>query len=628
MDREWNLQEQSAAESERPLPAFGYSVFTLLLIVAILVGGTIVFGASIQMMMFASLIAAIPLAMRIGYSFEEVEGFAADNVMKVFRVILILFAVGTLIAAWLLSGTIATLTYAGLSIINAPFFLLTALVLCIVASLATGTSFGTVGTLGIAMMGIGAGLGMPPGLTAAAVISGALFGDKMSPLSDSTNLAPAVSGADIIAHIKRMMWTTIPAILITAVLFTLIGLNYGQGTVDAGSIETTTSALNDTFKLGWIPLIPVIVVLTLLVLQKPAFPSIFLGALTGAVVAVVYQGAPVSDAISVMFEGYESGVGVESVDELLSGGGIVAMAELVALVIFAVGLAGILMNSGILSSLLRPLLPILSTERRVVVGTIPITYIALMVGTVHSLALVLAGTIMSPLYRKFRLEPQNLSRTLEDCATTGAAIVPWCSTAIFFSATLGVSTLAYAPFTFFSFLCPILALIYGLTGFTITKYEDDAKTPPERNGRERYRVSAEDFAGELNIFRGTLSESGGALYCDCPEGRFTLASSEEAPCAPGSPTALAVSPERLRLAKAGTKPERSENAITATVRDVIDLGSERRYILVSSENEELICHQAGTSDFEPRIGDEVIGCWKAEHGVVVPAQETPVRETQ
>lgn len=616
MDTERNLQEQStaAAEAERPLPSFSYSVFTLLLIVAILIGGTIVFGASIQMMMFASLIAAIPLAMRIGYSFEEVEGFAAASVMKVFRVILILFAVGTLIAAWLLSGTIATLTYAGLSIINAPFFLLTALVLCIIASLATGTSFGTVGTLGVAMMGIGAGLGMPAGLTAAAVISGALFGDKMSPLSDSTNLAPAVSGgADIIAHIKRMMWTTVPAILITALLFTLIGLNYAQGTVDAGRIETITSALGDTFKLGLVPLIPVIVVLTLLVLQKPAFPSIFLGALTGAVVAVVYQGAPVSETISVMYEGYESSVGVEAVDELLSGGGIVSIAVLVALVIFAVGLGGILLDSGILSSILRPLLPKLSTERRVVLGTIPITYFALLVGTVHSLALVLGGTIMSPLYRKFRLEPQNLSRSLEDCATTGAPIVPWSSTAIFFSGALGVSTLAYLPFSFFSFLVPIFALIYGWTGFTITKYEAPETT------HEQNRASGADFNGEeSNIFRGTLSESEGTLYCDCHEGRFTLASSEEAPCAPGSPAVLEVHPERLRLASAATRPGPDENTISATVRDVIDLGSERKYILTSSAGDELICRQqVGTDEFEPQPGDEVTGCWKVEHGVLV-----------
>ncbi len=601
---------------ERPLPGFGYSVFTLLLIVAILVGGTIVFGASIQMMMFASLIAAIPLAMRIGYSFEEVEAFAADNVMKVFRVILILFAVGTLIAAWLLSGTIATLTYAGLSIINAQFFLLTALVLCVIASLATGTSFGTVGTLGIAMMGIGAGLGMPVGLTAAAVISGALFGDKMSPLSDSTNLAPAVAGADMIAHIKRMMWTTIPSILITAVLFTLIGLNYGQGAVDAGPIETTTSALSDTFKLGWIPLIPVIVVLTLLVLQKPAFPSIFLGALTGAVVAVVYQGAPVSETISVMFEGYESSVGVEAVDELLSGGGIVAMAELVALVIFAVGLAGILLGSGILSSILRPLLPKLSTERRVVVSTIPITYLALMVGTVHSLALVLAGTIMAPLYRKFRLEPQNLSRSLEDCATTGAAIVPWCSTAIFFSATLGVSTLTYAPFTFFSFLCPIFALIYGLTGFTITKYDDPEPTH-ERNGKP-----GADFNGDANIFRGMLVKSDGRSFVRCPEGRFNLAAPDTATCAPGSPAALMVHPEQLRLTSPDSEPAPDENSISATVRDIIDLGGERKYVLVSAANDELICrHKVGTSEMESRPGDEVTGCWKVEDGVVVSVPE-------
>jgi Na+:H+ antiporter, NhaC family len=616
MDTEHNFEEHSTttAEAARPLPSFGYSVFTLLLIVAILVGGAVFFGASIQVMMFASLIAAIPLVMRIGYSFDEVTVFAADNVMKVFQVILILFAVGTLIAAWMQSGTIATLTYAGLSIINAPFFLLTALVLCIIASLATGTSFGTVSTVGIAMMGIGAGLGMPPGLTAGAVVCGAFFGDKMSPLSDSTNLAPAVAGTDIISHIKHMMWTTVPSILITAVVFTLIGFNYAQGAVDAGRIETITSALDNTFELGLVPLIPVVVTLTLLLFRKPAFPSIFLGALTGAGVAVVYQGVPVSDALSVMYEGYESSVGVGAVDELLSGGGIVGIAALVALVIFAVGLAGILLDSGILSSILRPLLPKLSTERRVVVSTIPITYLALMVGTVHSLALVLGGTIMAPLYRKFRLEPQNLSRTLEDCATTGAPIVPWSSTAIFVSGALGVSTLTYAPFTFFSFLCPIFALIYGLTGFTITKY-DDAETTDGRNGKP-----GADLDKDANIFRGMLVKSDGRTYIRCPEGRFNLAAPDTATCAPDSPAALVVRPERLRLTSPDSAPEPDENAISATVRDVMDRDGERQYVLVTAANDELICrHKVGASAMQSRPGDEVIGCWKVQDGAVVPA---------
>lgn len=469
------MEHTSDNNRQKPLPSLGYSLFTLFLVFAILIGGLVGLGAPIQILMLISFVVAIPLAMRIGYTYKEVEGFAFDLIRRALQAVMIYLAVGALIGAWILSGTVPTLVYAGLAIISPQFFFLTALLLCVIVSLAVGTSFGTIGTMGLALIGVAAALDLPLGIAAGAIISGAVFGDKMSPLSDTTNLAPAVSGSELIPHIRHMMWTTVPALILTAILFTVINLSYGQSQLGTDQIETTASALSDTFKLGYIALIPALVVFVLLLLRMPAFPSIFVGALVGALIAVLYQGASVTEALSVAYNGYEATTGVDTVDQLLTTGGVASFLDLVALVLAALGLGGILSGSGVLQAVLNSFSGKITTDRRLVVATLLVTFVSNVVGSAINVALVIAGTLMSPLYDKSNLERKNLSRAIEDAGTMTGFIIPWNLAATFAAGALGVSPFAFIPFCFICFLTPLISLVYGLTGFTLTR----KNSPPQ-----------------------------------------------------------------------------------------------------------------------------------------------------
>ncbi|MFJ5768921.1 Na+/H+ antiporter NhaC [Psychrobacillus sp. NPDC093180] len=465
--------------SDPKLPSLKYSIFTLLTITLLIVVGITLFDAKLQIMLFISLIVAIPLAMKIGFNFLEVENFAYDMIRKVLQPMLILLAVGALIGAWIFSGTVPTIIYAGLEIISPNYFLATVVILCAFVSLATGSSWGTVGTAGVAMMGIGSGLGIPVGITAGAVVSGAWFGDKMSPLSDSTNMAPALSGGDIVTHIKHMMWTTIPALILSIITFHIIGLRYDGGNIDQGQITSITSSLDELFNIGWVTIIPAIVVLTLLIMQKPAVTSIFVGALAGAAVGVLYQGFSISESLSALYNGFIIETGNPFMDDLLNGGGVVSMYEIVAIFIFALGLGGILSGSGILTSILNSFASRIKTNRGLLLMTILVSYTTNMIGATISFALIMTATIMRPLYEKRRVRPENLSRVIEDVGTLGGPIIPWNTGAVFVSGALGVSPMHFIPFCFLSFFTLIITVIYSITGFTIKTYDDDDGLPEE-----------------------------------------------------------------------------------------------------------------------------------------------------
>ncbi len=454
-------------------PSIGYSYLILALISAFMCFGMIVFKGKLQAMMFLSWLIVVPMTMKLGYSFESLETFAYDMVRKVMQPSLILLAIGGMIGSWILAGTVPTLIYGGLKIISPRFFLLTTLLFCSIVSLATGTSWGTIGTAGLAMIGIGPSLGIPPGITAGAIISGAFFGDKMSPLSDSTNLAPAVSGGQLIPHIKHMVWTTGPAYLITAALFTFIGFRYSGEVVDYQNIDTICTQLSDIFKIGLIPLIPALVVFYLLLTKKPPVLAIMIGSVVAAVVSIAYQGNTIASVLSVFYKGYQSDTGMVFLDKLLNRGGVASMYSLVGLFIFALGLGGMLQGTGVLNSILESFSKKIQSTRGVIVATIIVSYLSNMIGATISFASVMTGTLMAPVYKKWNLKPENLSRVIEDCGTLGGPIIPWNTGAVYAAGTLGVSSLAFIPFCFLCWITPIVSLIYGLTGFTITQYSEE-----------------------------------------------------------------------------------------------------------------------------------------------------------
>ncbi|RDY29134.1 Na+/H+ antiporter NhaC [Romboutsia weinsteinii] len=454
-------------------PSFRFAALVMLAIISLTTVGIVVFDASITTMFLLSWLIVVPAAMKLGYTNNEIEEFGFQVGKDAFQSNLIILSVGVLIGTWIAAGTIPTVVYSGLTIITPKFFLLTTLIVCALTSIATGTSWGTLGTSGIAMMSIGTSMGIPAGLTAGAVISGAFFGDKMSPLSDSTNLAAAVCKTDVITHMKHMLFTTVPAFLICIVLYTVIGFKYAGNTIDYNQINEVMSVLKSNFNIGFIAIIPILFLLTMLLLQKPAIVSILSSSIMAVLISIIQEGEKIGDLLGYMLNGYSIETGLVYTDKLLNRGGIMSMAETVLLVFIVFVIAGILQKTGFLEVLLQPMIDKIGNSRAKLVGsTFIVSYAANAFSSSMMFTSVFVGTIMSPLYKEFKLKPENLSRIIEDTATLGGPLIPWNSNAIFCSQTLGVSPYEFIPYCFLSWITPIISFIYGVTGLTMKTYTD------------------------------------------------------------------------------------------------------------------------------------------------------------
>ena len=454
-------------------PSLGYSILVMAVVILVIMSGVVFFDASIEMMLLTALMITIPFILYLGFSYKQIQKSMFSMMSKALLPSMIVLVVGAMIGAWLISGTVPTLIYYGIQIVSPTYFFVTALLFCTIVSVSTGTSWGTMGTAGVALMGISHSLGLPAGMSAGAIISGAYFGDKISPLSDTTNLAAAVAGVDVIDHVKHMLWTTIPAYILTFIVFFILGLNYGQGDASLTDINAMTNYLSESFNLGIITMLPVIIVITLLIFKKPPITSIFIGAAAGGILAVIYQNVTVTETLGVMYNGFVASSGIEVMDSLLSQGGVTSMFNLVALFLFALGLGGILNESGILNTFLKTFFSHVKSVRSLIPTTMVTSYLATAIMGSASSAMALTGTMVKPLFEKHRLQPKNLSRVMEDTATQGAAAIPWNANAIFAAAALGVAPLTFIPFLFLAFFTPVFSLLYGLTGFTMTKMTDE-----------------------------------------------------------------------------------------------------------------------------------------------------------
>ncbi|MGV9867026.1 Na+/H+ antiporter NhaC [Rhodococcus koreensis] len=451
----------------------GVAALAVVSLLAVFVVSLLVFHLPLQVAMLGALLVATGFALLRGYTYAELESFGYDAVRRALTPIFILIAVGGLIGTWTASGTIAYMVDLGLQVISPNYFLITALLLCSALSLATGTSWGTVGTVGIALIAVAHGMGVNPAMAAGAVICGALFGDKISPMSDSTNLAPAVAGAPLMEHIRHLQWTTLPVYVMSGGIFLYLDLSRGNNATGTSQGDAITTALESQFNLSWVVLLPVFFFIALLLLKKPPFVSIVLASIVAALISVFVQGMTVGDAFSVIYDGYEAETGNAIVDKLLTGGGMTVLLGVVVVILLASAMGGVLYRSGIISDLLDACVSRLKTARGVVLTTLYGTLgLNFAIGDLLG-AMVLGGSLMSPLYRKFGIAPKTLSRTLEDATTMTAPGIPWNTSALYMSGVLGITTLSYLPYTFVVFLTPLVATLYAVTGIAI------ARTRPE-----------------------------------------------------------------------------------------------------------------------------------------------------
>ena len=408
----------------------------------------------------------------LGHSWPSMENGVFRVINVSLRSVSVLIVVGMIIGVWIASGTVPTLIYYGLIILSPQIFLAAAMIMCAVVSLSLGTSWGTIGTIGLALMGIGAGFEVPMYWTAGAVVSGAFFGDKISPLSDTTNLAPAVTATNLFDHIRNMMPTTVPAMLIALGIYVWAGYNM----VDGGGasferIDAITTTLNDNFMISPWLLVPALLVIALAIAKKPPIPSLFAGVLVGGLMAIFAQGATLHDVFGFANSGYSIETGVSEIDSLLNRGGVQSMMWTISLILIALGFGGALERTGCLQTIIEAILSKVHSFPGVQTSAIGTSIATNLVAGDPYLSIALPGRMYSPVYRGMGYSTLNLSRAVEEGGTLMSPLIPWNAGGAFVISALGLGiasgsleNLLYIPLAFACWLAPVIGILYAWTG--------------------------------------------------------------------------------------------------------------------------------------------------------------------
>ena len=443
-------------------------------------------GAS-QMSLLISAGVALLIAWKNNHKWADIEKAISHGIGNTVNAIMILFMVGSLIGSWILSGTVPAMIYYGLQVINPDFFYVTACILCAVTAISIGSSWSTAGTVGIGLIGISAGLGMSLEITAGAIISGAYFGDKMSPLSDTTNLAPAVAGSELFSHIRHMVWTTFPAITLSLILYLIIGLSV-EGTIAEINIQGRLDLLDENFNIGLHLLIPMGIVFYMAFKRMPAFPTIMIGSLIGGLFAVIFQQEAILNFVKAdhatalnmfdgvwrsLFSGYVSETGNAELDGLLSRGGMSSMLYTIWLIICAITFGSVIEKLGMLKRIVDSVIHMAKSTGSLILTT-ALTCIGVnILAADQFISIVLPGRMYRLEFKKRGLASKNLSRVLEDTGTVTSVLIPWNTCGAFMAGTLGVATFAYMPYCFFNILSPIISVAYGYLNFKIEKIDNE-----------------------------------------------------------------------------------------------------------------------------------------------------------
>lgn len=453
-------------------PSLFVALIPILFMIISLVIGIGFLEADPHIPLFLSAVVAVITALSLGHSWKSLEKGIIKGVTLSMQAVLILVIIGMIIGTWLAGGIVPTMIYYGLEILSPGIFLFAACLICCIVSIASGNAWTAAGTIGIALMGVGEGLGVNSAMVAGAVISGVYFGDKISPLSETTNLAPGVAGSELFEHIKHMLYTTIPALIISLILYLIIGFFFqGEGT-NISQVVMLQENLAELYNITpWLLIVPAIVI-AMMVMKVPSMPALAIGSILGVVAAITAQGLSLSDAITAMHYGYSASTGIEILDSLLNNGGIEAMMWTISLILIAMSFGGILETAGFFRVIVESLMKLAKSTGSLITTTVGTSIASNIIGCDQYLSIIIPARMYAEEYKKRGLKLKNLSRTVEDAGTMTSPLVPWNTCGAFMYATLGVSALAYAPFAFLCLLSPIFAIIYAWTGFSI-EYEEN-----------------------------------------------------------------------------------------------------------------------------------------------------------
>ena len=464
------------------IQAFIPIVFLIIFIsINVFIFGDNALDGSNQIILILSASVAAIVASHNGYKWLDLRTGIVKSISSAMSSMLILLMIGALTGTWLLSGVVPAMIYYGLQILNPIVFLFAACIVCIIVSIATGSSWTTAATVGIALIGIGKAMGFQEGMIAGAVLSGAYFGDKISPLSDTTNLAPAMAGTDLFTHIKYMAYTTIPSITITLIIFLAIGLNF-EGQIETTQTDLILNAITEKFQInGWLFLVPIIVIF-LIVKKVNALPSLLSGALLGGIFALIFQPTMVAEIgggtnaramymgiMKALYGSMSIETSNEMVTELLHSKGMSGMLGTIWLILSAMVFGGVMEKAGFLKKIAEALLTLVSSTGSLVASTVGTCAFFNITASDQYLAIVIPGKMYANTYKNKGLAPENLSRTLEDSGTVTSVLVPWNTCGAYHANVLSVATLTYLPFCFFNIISPFMSIFFAYANIKLRK---------------------------------------------------------------------------------------------------------------------------------------------------------------
>ena len=479
-DEPSSMREPSLTESMIPL----VTLVALLTLSVYLFRDDASWGPNQIALTFSAMIASF-IGIKNGCGWERMQQGIVESISQALPAVFILLAVGALIGTWAMSGTITTMIYYGLQILDPEIFYPTVVVVTAIVSASIGSSWTTAGTVGLGLVGIAHGMGVSEAVTAGAVISGSYFGDKLSPLSETTNLAPAVAGTDIYTHIRHMLYTTIPSMAVTLAIFAWLSWQSAPGGGEMAIKVETLRAIEANFHTTPWLLVPVLLVMGMSTMRLRPFPTILIGALAGGIFAVLFQPdhvlrfadradlpqalAMVAGVWQSMVKGFVGATGVDTIDVLVDRGGMKSMLEVIWLILSALLFGGVMEATGMLERILEAMLRAVRGTGSLIAVTVLTSFGLNVVSSDQYMAIVLPGRMFRLEFRKRGLAPENLSRTLEDSGTLTSALIPWNTCGAYMAATLGVSTMHYLPYAFFNYISPLIAILFGFTGIAIRK---------------------------------------------------------------------------------------------------------------------------------------------------------------
>ncbi len=458
-------------EETKKKPSLMVAMIPFICLICFMLLGVIVFDSAPQIPLIICCTITAIIGKILGHNWNDMEEAMIKTNSMAMQANFIIMIVGCLVGSWIAGGVVPGMIFYGLKLFTPTMFLFLLPIICAIVSVSTGSAWTTAGTMGTAAMGIGAGLGIPSAIVAGAVVTGASFGDKLSPLSDSTNLAAGVVGVNVFDHIRHMLYTTVPSFIISVAIFAIIGIGYKGQVADTTQISAILETIQASFNISPIIFIAPLSVILMIIFKVPAIPGMIGGALIGVLFSFM-QGNSISGVLQALFYGFEISSGNTMVDSLLNRGGLLSMMETISLVMCALAFGGLVKQIGCLDTIIAVILKHCHSRGSIVLSNIVSCIAMNFMAADQYMSIVIPGQMYKPVYEKLNLHPKNLSRVLEDSGTLTSGLVPWSTCGAVYFTTLGVSAFAYAPFHFLGLINPVISAIYGYTGFAMKPLDE------------------------------------------------------------------------------------------------------------------------------------------------------------